>query len=67
MARNPDEPEYLLTEEAATFLRRSERTLTRYRAEGIGPRYHKHGGRVLYAATSLREWVAETTIKPVRS
>lgn len=67
MAHFAPDHEYLLPKEAAYFLRCSPRTLTRYRAEGTGPRYHKHGGRILYAASSLREWVSDTTVDPVRN
>ena len=67
MAQYPPEFEYLLPKEAAHFLRCSPRTLTRYRAEGTGPRYHKHAGRILYAASSLREWLSATTVDPVRN
>lgn len=67
MARHPFDQEFLLPKEAAQILRCSPRTLTRYRAEGIGPRYHKHGGRILYSVTWLREWMAATTVEPVRA
>ncbi|MBX7495163.1 helix-turn-helix domain-containing protein [Qipengyuania sp. 6B39] len=65
MARNLFDHEFLLPKEAAQILRCSPRTLTRYRAEGTGPCYHKHGGRILYPLTSLREWVAANTVDPV--
>lgn len=49
-------PEYLTTEEAATILRLSPRTLEKQRVVGGGPRFRKFGARVLYAMADLRVW-----------
>jgi len=59
--------EYLEAAEAAELLRCSKRTLARWRAEGIGPRYCKRGGRILYPLVLVREWMAQITKTPVRS
>lgn len=49
----------LTTAEAAEHLRLSPRTLERWRAEGIGPKFIKMGPRaVLYAPTELASFVA---------
>ncbi len=52
---------YLMTEEAAQFLRLSPRTLERFRVEGTGPRYTKAGpgkrARVLYKHEDLVAWL----------
>ena len=49
-------PQFLTTDEAATFLRLSPRTLEKQRVLGGGPRFRKFGARVLYAAEDLRAW-----------
>lgn len=66
MAIHSQEHEYLKPKQAATFLQCSVRTLARWRAEGTGPRYHKHRGRILYAIAVLRSWLDETEVVPVR-
>lgn len=47
---------YLTQNEAALFLRLSERTLERWRVEGQGPRFRRFGRRVVYAQTDLETW-----------
>ena len=47
---------YLVTEEAARFLRLSARTLEKHRTSGTGPTYRKIGGRVVYALADLQAW-----------
>jgi hypothetical protein len=54
-------PEFLTTEEAATFLRLSPRTLEKQRVLGGGPRFRKFGARVVYAAVDLRAWADRNT------
>ena len=54
-------PEFLTTEEAATFLRLSPRTLEKQRVLGGGPRFRKFGARVVYAAADLRAWADRNT------
>lgn len=41
-------PEFLIPAEAAGLLRISARTLANWRSQGIGPKYQKIGGRVVY-------------------
>jgi hypothetical protein len=58
---NPDSsprpaPRYLMTEEAAEFLRLSARTLEKHRNTGTGPRYRKLGRRVCYTIADLEAW-----------
>lgn len=51
------EPEYLTEDEAAEFLRGvTPRTLARWRVEGKGPRYRRHGIEALYTRADLRVW-----------
>jgi helix-turn-helix protein len=45
--------------EAATFLRVSPVTLSRWRIEGRGPPYRKFGRRVVYARDDLLAWARE--------
>ncbi len=47
---------YLTSEEAATLLRLSPRTLEKLRVIGGGPRFRKFGRRVLYAVEDLEAW-----------
>jgi len=50
---------FLTVEEAARFLRLSPRTLNKFRIEGRGPEFRKHGRRCLYALADLEAWSAE--------
>ena len=47
---------FLLTREAAAFLRLSPRTLERQRRLGIGPPYTKYGRRVVYELGDLKSY-----------
>ena len=49
-------PRFLRTPEAARFLGLSGRTLEKHRTYGTGPKYHKIGGRVVYALDDLKAW-----------
>ncbi|WP_454017697.1 helix-turn-helix transcriptional regulator [Azospirillum sp. Marseille-Q6669] len=49
-------PRFLRTPEAARFLGLSGRTMEKHRLYGTGPRYHKIGGRVVYAVEDLKTW-----------
>lgn len=50
------EPAFLDSHTAAVYIGLSPRTLDRWRWAGIGPRYRKHGGRVLYSVADLLAW-----------
>ena len=67
MASLPETHTYLKTEEASQYLRRSERTLARIRAEGRGPTYHREGGLVLYPIKYLDEWLERYLVVPPRN
>lgn len=58
---------YVTTKEAARFLRCSERTLVRLRAEGRGPPYIKEGGRILYSIRKLQDWLDGHEVTPPRN
>ncbi len=47
---------FLNTNEASRFLRLKPKTLINRRALGLGPRYRKHGGRVVYHIDDLINW-----------
>jgi excisionase family DNA binding protein len=50
----------LLThDEAAAWLRSSERTLERWRGNGTGPRFVRLGRRVVYRPEDLEAWVED--------
>jgi len=58
-AEGPSEPhrrEFLNTDEAATVLGVSPKMLSRFRAAGTGPAYHRFGYKVAYAYTDLLSW-----------
>ena len=44
---------FLITDEAAAYLRVTSSTVARWRSQGIGPAYIKMQGRVLYSQESL--------------
>lgn len=46
----------LNTFEAARYLRLHRATLARWRVEGRGPRYRKHGTRIYYRKSDLDLW-----------
>jgi len=47
---------FLSTKVAARHLSLSPRTLEKHRVAGTGPRYRKHGGKVVYRLGDLDEW-----------
>lgn len=47
------------TPSAARFLGLSPRTLETWRVRGGGPPYVKAGGRVVYRAASLEQWLQD--------
>jgi predicted DNA-binding transcriptional regulator AlpA len=55
---------YLRTQEAARFIGVSRHTLEMHRSKGTGPKYSKVGGRVIYTASDLREWVKLGAVLP---
>lgn len=59
------EGQYMMTAEAAHYLRLSARTLERMRVDGTGPRFMKAGpglrARVLYRLDDLRGWLEGMT------
>ena len=50
-------PPYWTVAELAEVLRMSRSTLDRYRVDGVGPRYRKTRGKVLYARVDVEEWL----------
>ena len=53
---SPPKPTYLTTKEAADHLGLKPNTLAKMRVYGTGPKYRKHGFRVLYALDDLNAW-----------
>jgi len=47
---------YFKVREAAAFLRLRPRTLDNFRWRGVGPKYRKHGGRIVYDINDLIDW-----------
>ena len=58
---------YLRTQEAARFIGVSRRMLEKRRSDGTGPKYSKIGGRIIYAASDLREWIKLGAVRPHRT
>ena len=58
--RNPIFGEYLTTVESAALLKKSPRTLERWRRLGgeAGPPWTSCGSTVLYSIDGIREWLA---------
>ena len=54
-ARSPDIA-FLDSPSAALLLGLRPRTLDRWRWAGKGPRYRRHGGRVVYLVSDLLSW-----------
>lgn len=52
------------TKEAASLLGVASHTLENWRTEGKGPRYVKHGSRVLYPLDGLRAYNEAHAIEP---
>lgn len=59
-----DEDRFLTPAEAASFVRRSDRTLARMRAEGRGPTYHHFDNKVLYPLSEPRAFMASAMVVP---
>ncbi len=55
---------FLRTSEAAMFLSLFARTLEKHRVYGIGPRYLKLSGRVIYKAEGLKAWAERGSRSP---
>jgi len=58
---------YLNEAEAAKFLRITPKTLRNMRWRDLGPRYRKHGSRVLYHDRNLRNWSSANALGCERS
>lgn len=51
-----DASPFLSVTEAARYLKLSRSTLDNFRSAGGGPKYRKHGGRVLYHRDEIERW-----------
>lgn len=63
MNANDNRPQYLTPEQlAARWLNRiTPRTLANWRCLGLGPRFRKIGGRILYPIAEVEDWEATRT------
>ena len=50
-------PVFWTVKELAKVLRMSRSTLDKYRTDGVGPKYRKTRGKVLYAREDVEEWL----------
>jgi len=55
---------YLTSKEAAAYRRLAEITLRKERMSGTGPRYVKHGRRVLYVKADLDAYLRAHLVEP---
>jgi predicted DNA-binding transcriptional regulator AlpA len=51
--------EFLIASEAAAKLRMAKRTLDNHRWKGTGPKFRRHGGRIVYRHSDLLAWSEE--------
>ncbi len=54
--QNPPRPQFLNTRQASDYLGLKPNTLAKMRVYGNGPKYRKHGFRVLYSLDELSAW-----------
>lgn len=64
---NSELADRLCPKQAADYIGLSVRTLARYRAEGIGPRWLRIGRSVQYLRTSVDDWLLSQEQTPVRT
>ena len=57
MSGDPDD--FLIVPEAAAELRMAKRTLDNHRWKGTGPKFRRHGGRIVYRRGDLLAWSEE--------
>jgi predicted DNA-binding transcriptional regulator AlpA len=57
MSNDPDN--FLIVPEAAAELRVARRTLDNHRWKGTGPKFRRHGGRIVYRRGDLLAWSEE--------
>jgi predicted DNA-binding transcriptional regulator AlpA len=57
MSSDPDD--FLIVPEAAAELRMAKRTLDNHRWRGTGPKFRRHGGRIVYRRGDLLAWSEE--------
>lgn len=57
MSGDPDD--FLTVPEAAADLRMAKRTLDNHRWKGTGPKFRRHGGRIVYRRGDLLAWSEE--------
>ncbi len=50
------ENDFLIAAEAADVMRMAKRTLDNHRCKGTGPKFRRHGGRIVYRRCDLIEW-----------
>jgi predicted site-specific integrase-resolvase len=55
----------LTPSEAAEYLRRSTKTLQRWRADGTGPPFIRKNGLVIYDQAALDRWLEEGTVNSI--
>ena len=57
---------YLTRSEAAKYLRGTTSWLANLAWQGTGPKFYKHGSKVLYRRSDLDAWIQEGVKEPAR-
>ena len=60
---DPANDRFLTIAEAAELLRMHRRTLDNLRWRGEGPRYRRHGGRIVYLLSELLAWSDQRRVR----
>ena len=66
MTNDIDDP-FLTIPEAAQVLRIHRRTLDNLRWKNEGPKYRRHGGRIVYLLSELLEWSEQRRARTAKS
>ncbi len=57
---------HLSPPDTAAYLGLSDRTLARYRSQGIGPSYVRTPHKIIYRRADLDAWLQAHAVQPVR-
>ena len=57
---------YVSEREAAPELKKCQRTMQRWRRQGIGPPWTKIGNRIYYRVDAVKRWLREQEVEPPR-
>ena len=61
MQNNPVSCLVVTDDEAPAAIKSTKRTMARWRAEGVGPKFIKVGRKVVYRMSDLDDWLTQQT------